>query len=113
MLTLPRQNGDVWVYPAKGRVVLCGDKDAVGHYAFNNGVNAKTFCKTCGINMTNAENPGMTEEKQAQLSEAEQGVVERTKGRQNVNTRVLNDVDISKLNITQLEGSFGKPYENP
>ncbi|KAK5654648.1 hypothetical protein OQA88_6969 [Cercophora sp. LCS_1] len=46
------RNGYLWVYVPKDAVVLQGEEN-IGRYTFSSGSLAKTFCKTCGVNLTN------------------------------------------------------------
>ncbi|PHH85937.1 hypothetical protein CDD83_10976 [Cordyceps sp. RAO-2017] len=47
------RNGYLWIYPARGSVELSGDEAAIGRYAFSRSAMAKTFCRTCGVCLTN------------------------------------------------------------
>ncbi|KKP01415.1 glutathione-dependent formaldehyde-activating enzyme [Trichoderma harzianum] len=49
-------NACIWLFPRPENVVLSGSEDAIGRYTFADGLTSKTFCRTCGINMTNLRN---------------------------------------------------------
>ena len=64
---------------------------------------AKTFCKTCGINMTN-ENLKLSDEQLAKLPERAQKAHEYHSKHLPVNVRTLHGVDPLKLVIEQFDG---------
>lgn len=103
------------MYPKKEQVVLSGDDADIGHYKFAAGVNAKTFCKKCGIQMTNLFDFDMSPESYEALGEA--GKKRRDGGRvfHPVNVRVLHGVDESKLKKLYLRDAVDRPpmYVNP
>ncbi|KAF9881821.1 glutathione-dependent formaldehyde-activating enzyme [Colletotrichum karsti] len=108
------RNGYVWIYPKVEHVVLTGDDDKIGRYSFGHHILYKTFCKRCGVPMTNCQMP-KTEEEFAALAEAAQYWHSRMAPMNPVNVRVLNGVDLKSLKIQQLDGKTEHQpgYENP
>lgn len=74
----------------------------------------KTFCKICGVGMTNSPND-LTEEQIAALPEAMRGFYKTQRLRTGVNARTLHGVDVSKLNTVKIDGLNKIPgnYVNP
>jgi len=107
------RNAYVWIYPKAENVVLAGDPEQIGRYSFGKRLNAKTFCKTCGVQMTNARND-FSEEEVAALSEPNRKRWEFFATGHPVNARVLDGVDLSKMNIPREDGPKSPPhYVNP
>jgi hypothetical protein len=102
------------VYPKKEQVVLFGDEADIGRYIFSNRIIAKTFCKHCGVVMTNAHNP-LPAEEYAALSERVRKTEANHRYIHPVNTRVLTDVDVKRLRWGRLDGAtmIHGPYVNP
>lgn len=95
-------------------MVLFGDKADIGAYLFSHRIRAKTFCKHCGIVMTNAHNP-LSDEEHAARPENIRAAVEKHKHICAVNARVLTDVDVKRLRWARLDGAtiHPPPYVNP
>ncbi|KAJ3944380.1 uncharacterized protein N0V96_005910 [Colletotrichum fioriniae] len=108
------RNGYVWVYPNTDQVVLTGDDDKIGRYIFGHHILAKTFCKNCGVPITNQFNP-LSEEEQSNLVELAQYWYERSKTRHPVNARVLDGVNVKSLKVAQIDGKTEHQpgYVNP
>ncbi|PTB44392.1 hypothetical protein M441DRAFT_132677 [Trichoderma asperellum CBS 433.97] len=106
--------GSLWVYSPTTSVVLSGDEANIGKYEFNTGMLYKTFCKICGVGMTNSPNE-LTEDQIAALPEVMRGHYENQRLRTGVNARVLHGVDVSKLNTVKIDGLNKIPgnYVNP
>jgi hypothetical protein len=107
----------VWVYPNKAQVAIQGEEN-LERYHFKPGHGRlvfKTFCKNCGVQMTNPPNDGLTEEQIAALSDDRKAFLERIKDTVPVNVRILNDVRLRDIKEPyQNKGrQFGTDYENP
>ena len=94
----------VWAFRQENEVVLNGDDADLGKYKFGRNIMQKTFCKKCGVQMTNRQNPDITEEIKAQLDEPGKKFLGLSKGSHNPNLRVLDGVDLSKLKIGETDG---------
>ncbi|OHE90728.1 glutathione-dependent formaldehyde-activating enzyme [Colletotrichum orchidophilum] len=108
------RNGYVWVYPNADQVVLTGDDDKIGRYIFGHHILAKTFCKTCGVSITNQSNT-LTDEEQSALVERAQFWYKWSKTLHPVNVRVLDGVDLKSLKVLQVDGKTEHQpgYVNP
>ncbi|OLN88316.1 Centromere protein V 1 [Colletotrichum chlorophyti] len=108
------RNGYVWAYFNADQVVLAGDDKNVGRYLFANHIVAKTFCKTCGVPLTNMHNP-LTEEERKVLPDSARVWHERSKKLHPVNVKILNGVDFKSLRTQKLHGSaeHQPAYVNP
>lgn len=75
----------------------------------------KTFCKICGVNLTNEYKTDQTEEHRAGLSESAKKWDAYAQTHHPVNLRVLLDVDIYNMKKRYNKGWSGIPpqYENP
>ena len=95
-------------------MVLSGDESNIGRYAFGNKIEAKMFCKICGVNMTNGRNR-LSSEQVAMLSPMAQQIYNMPDDCTPVNACVLNEVDLSELKIKyeDEETSGREPYTNP
>lgn len=108
------QFGAVWVYPPPAQVVLAGNPEDIGKRVFASNTLSKTFCRTCGVPMTN-QNLVFTSEMGLQTRAEGRGGVTRYETHP-VNIRVLDNerLDLSKLDIIKAEGSkFLPAYVNP
>ncbi|KAL7962220.1 Mss4-like protein [Trichoderma compactum] len=108
------RNAYIWLFPRPENVVLSGPEDAIGLYTFADGLTSKTFCRTCGINMTNLRNRLSRDEVRA-LSKHSRQVYGRNKESHPVNVRVLHGVDVGKLKNVTFAGATVMPstYTNP
>ncbi|KAK5995677.1 Centromere protein V [Cladobotryum mycophilum] len=109
--------GAIWIYPMKERVVLSSaDEASMGRYSFKRDVNFinKTFCKICGITMTNSFLDLSSEQLAAMGPEGSEAYSYHSK-KHPVNARVLNGLDLSKLQRTKFDGWNKVPgtYANP
>ncbi|RFU78542.1 glutathione-dependent formaldehyde-activating enzyme [Trichoderma arundinaceum] len=109
-----QRNAYVWLRPKPEHVVLSGPEDAIGRYVFADGLTSKTFCRTCGVNMTNIRNE-LPEEEVLALSEQARQIYWRGKATYPVNARVLHGVDVGKLKKVLFDGATLMPstYVNP
>ncbi|EHK23624.1 uncharacterized protein TRIVIDRAFT_148409, partial [Trichoderma virens Gv29-8] len=108
------RNAYVWLFPRPENIVLSGSEDAIGSYTFSDGLTSKTFCRTCGINVTNLRNQ-LSEDEILALSEHSRQAYWRGKESHPVNARVLHGVDVGKLKKVMFEGATAMPsaYVNP
>lgn len=109
------QGGYLWTYSLKEQVVLSGAEEDTGLYHFGRGLLNKTFCRTCGVHMTNQYRP-VTPERLANFSDFDKSWIPMAQKNHPVNVRVLHGVDIDELpaperrtNTKDMEPS----YENP
>ncbi|KID78543.1 glutathione-dependent formaldehyde-activating GFA, partial [Metarhizium brunneum ARSEF 3297] len=110
------KNGYVWMYPLDEQVVLHAEEPAnIGRYAFSMHMFNKTFCKICGVNLTNEYNADQNEEQKARRPEQAEKWEAWARRHHPVNLRVLPEVDISKMSRRYGKGYTGIPllYENP
>ncbi|KAI9147794.1 glutathione-dependent formaldehyde-activating enzyme [Paramyrothecium foliicola] len=101
--SLCERNAAVWIYSTQEQVVLSGDKDNIGEYSFNFKLGYKTFCKICGVTVSNNMRK-LSDEELAAIPEKLKGFVEGAWKMHPVNIRVLHGVDLKKLNIGKTEG---------
>ncbi|KAL6407092.1 glutathione-dependent formaldehyde-activating enzyme [Ilyonectria robusta] len=109
------RNAYVWVWPLRDQVILHGEPEDIGRYFFGSEVIGKTFCKKCGVQLTN-EPSILSDEAVAALPEARRQVYDMVKPKHPVNVRVLEGIDLSELKqkIQHLPGSARSPvYVNP
>lgn len=106
--------GALWVYPKTAQVVLAGNEADIGRYMFAARIIAKTFCKHCGVVLTNAHNP-LPPDEYAALPEKKRKSEAIAKAIHPVNTRVLRDVDVGRLRHFKMDGAklIAPPYVNP
>ncbi|OAA49624.1 glutathione-dependent formaldehyde-activating enzyme [Metarhizium rileyi] len=110
------RNGYVWTYPLNEQVVLhAEDPSKIGRYGFSQHILLKTFCRTCGVNLSNEYNADKTEEQKAGLSEDTEKWEAYARLHHPVNLRVLPEVDIYKMTRRYNKGftAFPPQYENP
>ncbi|GJC94115.1 glutathione-dependent formaldehyde-activating enzyme [Colletotrichum higginsianum] len=107
-------NGYIWLYLDIDQVVLSGDDDSIGRYAFSHRILSKTFCKICGVPLTNQYNP-LTEEERSMLTEDARHWHNVFREKHPVNARVLNGVDWKTLKTQHSDGKtqFQPGYVNP
>jgi hypothetical protein len=75
----------LWIYPDFSRTTFSpSSAEALSKYTFGTGLNVHYFCKTCGVN-----------------------VYERQDGRERygLNVRLINGVDLDKLNVKREDGT--------
>ncbi|KAM5352930.1 hypothetical protein ACJ41O_005652 [Fusarium nematophilum] len=110
------RNAYLWVYPRREHVVIHGDENDIGRYFFKDpALLSKSFCKKCGVQLTN-EPSLQSEEAVAAMSDDVKKVYEFLKSWHPVNLRVLDGVDLAALadKIQKLPGADRPPkYQNP
>lgn len=101
----------MWIYPRLDQVVLTGQPNC---YVFALNILDKTFCKRCGVPLTNRPREPSAEEL-ARIPEAERSWIPAIKERHAVNARVLQGVDLGALKVVKVKGAAGSwpVYENP
>ncbi|KAK4239026.1 centromere protein V [Achaetomium macrosporum] len=117
------RNGYIWVYPIREKVVLfASDPSNIGKYSFARHVLYKSFCKICGVPLTNHHNDITDEERKAlgalpisRESGFGEARIKRIKTLHPVNLRLFPDVDLKKLRPERKDGAhmIQPPYENP
>lgn len=117
VLTRQWQNGYRWIYPNSTEVVLfASDPANIGRYSFARHVLNKTFCRICGVCMTN-EYANLAEERRKALgAPPARGFGDAMKTRHPVNLRVFPDVDLAKLPEPEYGNGATRippPYVNP
>ncbi|KAG7040154.1 glutathione-dependent formaldehyde-activating enzyme [Colletotrichum scovillei] len=109
-------NGYIWVYPQDESVDLIGEEKDIGRYKFSHHILWKSFCKICGVFLTNNHNI-LTKEEHDALSENAKFWHNKSKGGTPVNVRVLDGIELEHLR--QISVKFdGKnvhqpPYSHP
>ncbi|TDZ24852.1 Centromere protein V [Colletotrichum orbiculare MAFF 240422] len=89
-----QRNAYRWIYPSKEQVVLhASNPSNIGRYSFAHYIVDKTFCKICGVAMTNQCNDLTEEERQARGALSAEGLPDGFRAQHPVNLRVLHDVD--------------------
>ncbi|KAL7797222.1 Mss4-like protein [Trichoderma ceciliae] len=104
----------LWIYPLNTAVIVSGDEANIGKYEFNNRMLHKTFCRICGVGLTNSFNT-LSKEDIAALSGMPRKFYERQHEYTGVNARVLHGVDVAKLKTVKVDGFNKIPgdYVNP
>ncbi|KFH45967.1 Centromere protein V-like protein [Hapsidospora chrysogenum ATCC 11550] len=105
----------VWIYPPREQVVLAAESDSdIGEYRFARNISAKTFCRTCGVQMTNRFEPLSAEEAE-KLSDVDKTWRPWAATIHPVNIRVLDGVDLSvfKPKRTTSAADLEPLYVNP
>ena len=74
---------------------------------------SKTFCKVCGVNLTNEMNGDVTDEQKGQWNDGIRQLEAYAKLHNPVNLRVLPDVDLAKLEINMSSLYLEPKYQNP
>lgn len=95
-------------------MVLHGKEDDVGRYLCGRRVVAKTFCRVCGVPLTNK--PVQLPEGQVMgLTDEERKGYEMIKLTHPVNVRVLENIHLTKLDVMRLTAGRDLPptYVNP
>ncbi|KAI1334981.1 glutathione-dependent formaldehyde-activating enzyme [Xylariaceae sp. FL0016] len=109
------RNAYIWVYPSKPHVSLAGAEN-LSHYAFGRRIWRKTFCRTCGVPLTN-DSGGATDARLDALEEEERAWTRARLGLAPVNVRVLEapGLDVGALQVQRVRGSVlrGPAYVNP
>lgn len=107
------QNAFLWIYPPRDRVVLNGAEGSIGRYAPITGFMDRTFCRRCGVGLTNEPVP-QSEEQLARLSDEDREMVDRMSRGHSVNVRALHGVDLAALKLYDLDWAARDPqYVNP
>ncbi|KAK4233544.1 centromere protein V [Achaetomium macrosporum] len=117
------RNGYIWVYPLREKVVLfTSNPSNIGKYSFARHILYKSFCKICGVPLTNHHNDITEEERQAlgalpltKESGFGEETIKRIKTLHPVNLRLFPDADLTKLKPQRANGPqmIQPPYENP
>ncbi|UNI17665.1 hypothetical protein JDV02_003991 [Purpureocillium takamizusanense] len=110
------RNGYRWIYPEASCVVLHAEGAAdVGRYSFAHGIISKTFCRACGVPLTNEwRQLGPAEE--AALSEQAARFYGYARTHHPVNLRVFPGIDLAAMRApTRNDGANGlePAYVNP
>lgn len=88
-------NGYIWLYTARDQIVLQGEEN-LGKYGFGYGVLQKTFCKTCGVNITN-QTLDLSDEEVKGLPEKAYKRWKFMSEWRPVNLRVLDGFDVEEI----------------
>ena len=96
------QNAYIWIYPKVEQVVIQG-KDNITEYAMGQKMMLKSFCKTCGVQLSNRSAP-LSEEEIAALSPESKVWFDRGQQFAPVNLRTINGLDLSALNVKKGDG---------
>ncbi|PSK42025.1 hypothetical protein B9Z65_3939 [Elsinoe australis] len=101
--TTALNNGYLWTYPEDKQVVLyASDPATLGRYSFSRHVLNKTFCKICGVCMTNEYAHRTEQERKALGAIPARGFAQSMKTEHPLNLRVFPSVDLSRLRPTRL-----------
>lgn len=108
------QNAYVWIWPLGVNVVLHGKEDDVGQYLCGRRVVAKTFCRVCGVPLTNKP-VELPEEQVMGLTDEDRKGYEKIKLMHPVNVRVLENIYLTELNVMRLTAGLDllPTYVNP
>lgn len=98
-------------------MTLHGEEANIGRYSFGYSVEAKTFCRVCGVNLTNTRN-ALSDNQVSLLPTKIQEFYRMPLTEHAVNARVLDGVDIEKLRIKRFDEAAEDPamrneYINP
>ncbi|ERS99853.1 uncharacterized protein SPSK_09647 [Sporothrix schenckii 1099-18] len=114
-----QRNGCRWFYPMADQVSFHDPDNNLKVYSFGRFVNKKSFCKTCGVCLSNPPT-NLSDEEIAKLppiaqTETSAAWRKRLVNSCPINTRVLYDVDIDKLPVRHVNGyTLIRPeYVNP
>ncbi|KAK0644032.1 glutathione-dependent formaldehyde-activating enzyme [Cercophora newfieldiana] len=103
------KNGYIWLYTKVDQVAVQGEED-LGTYSFGANVLNKTFCKKCGVNLTN-QGAKLSEEEIAALPDNLQRRWKyMTKVHRPINLRVLNGYNIKDIKEPE-KLTWAKGYE--
>jgi len=108
-----KQNAYIWVYPLNEQVAVQG-KENMTYYRFATKSSAKSFCKTCGVPLTNGA-ADLTEEEVENLPDMMKALWPRIKTHCPVNLRVLDGFNLKDIDTKKSDG-FTKipiPYFSP
>ncbi|KAK7750470.1 hypothetical protein SLS62_007549 [Diatrype stigma] len=100
------KNGSLWIFPSKDEVEIQG-RENQGVYTFGLHAWGKTFCKKCGTPVGNEPMP-VTGEQLARFPEGYRTFYLENSHMRPINLRILDGVDVKKLNIVQMQG-----YDRP
>ncbi|KAK5995254.1 hypothetical protein PT974_03653 [Cladobotryum mycophilum] len=108
------RNAYVWVFPHKDQHVLSGSEEDIGYYTWGTHAVAKSFCKICGVNMTQKVN-FLSQEKRDTMGPVLQEKYAWYWDNQihPVNIRALSGVDAEKLKTRFFEGATLMDQEYP
>ena len=104
----------MWIYPNDDQIAYEGDDNLASYTFKGSGIWQKSFCKTCGVHLSNRHVP-MTVQEAAALPDEAQAFYHRTLGWHPITVRSLNDFDFRKLKTRQANGynGMGREYQNP
>lgn len=103
----------MWIYPLTEHVVLAGNPEDIGAYSYARHFMDKTFCKKCGVPLTN-RGKAVSDEDMQKLPAKERAWAPKALEFHPVNIRTLDGVDFGKLTMSRAEGAKLWPdYENP
>ncbi|KAI1767802.1 hypothetical protein GGR53DRAFT_69494 [Hypoxylon sp. FL1150] len=107
------RNGYTWVYPTKPQVTIMGWYN-ISYYAFGRKAWRKTFCRECGVPVSNYIE-GYDMDAIDEMPEENREWAKSHLDWSPINVRVLEGVDLEELKITRVNGStLRKPfYVNP
>lgn len=108
------------MYPFNDQVVLAGEDADIGYYLFGRRVMGKTFCRTCGVHLTNRFNADILK-KNLELTKMPEPTDDDEKKWQfsaskkhPVNLRALDGVDLGRLTLRRIKTASQPPlYVNP
>ncbi|KAF5643515.1 glutathione-dependent formaldehyde-activating enzyme [Fusarium tjaetaba] len=110
------RNAYIWVWPHRDHVVLHNDSNDIGCYFFQGStLLAKTFCKMCGVQLTNK--PVLqSDEAIAAMSDGDRKLYDMISPLHPVNLRVFDGIDLNEIvgKVEKLPGADRPPkYVNP
>jgi hypothetical protein len=98
------RNANIWIYPLRNKVVLAGDAALRGDYSYGLRVGAKTFCRRCGVSMTN-DTRALTDAQLAAIEDdTARSLVASAYMVHPVNARTLHGIELAKLPVGKSEG---------
>ncbi|KAL1888184.1 hypothetical protein Sste5346_009722 [Sporothrix stenoceras] len=114
-----QRNGYRWFYPKADQVSVHDPGNNLKFYVFGKHINKKSFCQICGVAISNLPT-NLSDEEIAKLppiaqTETSMAWRKRIVNMSPINTRVLYDVDITKLPVKESNGYtlISGEYINP
>ena len=107
------QTGAIWMYPQLEQIQMLGQENLQAYTAAGR-QDRKSFCKICGVHI--CTRPQQLDDGAFQrLTQDKKDWYERVKNIQNINARVLDDLDLGKVKVSQFDGyAILQPqYKNP